>query len=871
MRILSRLRSLFRTKKMESDMAEEMRLHLELQAGINLKAGLSPDEARFAAQRQFGNVASIQEHAREQRGWRWLEHTIRNFRFAVRQLAKFPGFTAITILTLALGIGASTAIYSVVHALLLTPLRYHDAGQIVRLQSRQKEGEVSDVAPATFGDLNAGNAAFAALAAQYYYYVNLTGTDTPSLLNSADVTADFFRLFAVAPLRGRTWTTEDLKPGAVPVVVLGHALWRSQFNSSDSIIGQQIMLDETAFTVIGVMPESFKDPAGVAQLWRPMRPGIDDLTNRSSRYWTIFGRLKTGVTLGRANVELATFGQQLVQAHPKNYEGWSIEAVDLRSQVVGDYHTGLLVVLGAVGCVMLITSANVTGLSLVRAAARRKELAIRMALGSSRRQLVGLILTENLLLAVIGGVGGVLLGGWGLGALLASLPEGWLPRAEEISLNLPVLGTSLALALLSGLASGLTPGFTASRVEANDALKDGTRGSAGPSAARLRATLIVVEIALALVLLAGTGLLGRSFLGLLQKKPGLDAARLLSLTVSLSAKRYDSADKCWGFFSRAETEVAAVPGVEAAGFSQTSPFRWGIPVGFVPERGEGAANTANLPEAYSDSVSVDYFKAIGCPLRAGRLFTPADDTRSTAVVILSETAARIYFGTENPLGRFITPGAPARFEVVGVVGDVRRAGLATDIPLQVYRPLAQRTPPFATLMVRTSLPPATLAKSVQAALWRVDANTPVSDVATMDTYVSRSVTQPRFYLVLFSLFAFLALLLAGIGLYGLVAYSVAQRTREFGIRTALGARPQDVLVPVLREGGKLVGFGLVLGLAGSFAAARLLQNMVYDTSVYDPAVFLVVPLVLTVVTAVACYLPARRATKIDPLTALRAE
>ncbi len=871
MKLLRKLRTLFRKEKLDAEMAEEMRHHVELQMELNRKAGIDPDEARYAALRQFGNVASVQEQAREGRGWVWLEHSIKDFRLAVRQLAKFPGFSVVTVLTLALGIGASTAIYSVVHALLVTPLRYHEAGQIVQLRSRQKEGEISDVAPATFGDLYAGNAAFAALAAQYYYYVNLTGTDTPSLLTSADVTADFFRLFAVAPLRGRTWSAEDLRPGAPPVVVLGHSLWRSQFDGRDSIIGQQIMLDETAFTVIGVMPESFKDPAGVGQLWRPMRPGVDDFTNRSSRYWTIFGRLRTGVTLERANVELASFSQQLVQAHPRNYEGWSVEAVDLRSQLVGDYRTGLLVVLGAVGCVMLITCANVTGLSLVRAAARRKELAIRMALGSSRGRLVGLILTENLLLALLGGGGGVLLGGWGLGALLASLPDGWLPRAEEVSLNLPVLGASLALTLLSGLASGLAPGLTASRVNANDAIKDGTRGSAGPSAARLRATLIVVEIALALVLLTGTGLLGRSFLGLLQRKPGVDTGRLLSLTVSLSAKRYDTAYKRWAFFSHAETEVAAVPGVEAAGFSQTPPFRWGIPVGFVPVRAEGAANATNLPEAYSDAVSVDYFRAVGCPLRAGRLFTPADDTKSPAVVILSQAAARVYFGAENPLGRFITSGEQTRFEVVGVVGDVRRAGLASDIPLQVYRPLAQHPPPFGTLMVHTALPPATLAKSVEAALWRVDASTPVSDVATMDTYVNRSVMQPRFYLVLFGLFAVFALLLAGIGLYGLVAYSVAQRTCEFGIRTALGASPLDVLVPVMREGAKLVGFGLVLGLAGSFATAQLLQNMVYETSLHDPAVFLVVPLVLAVVTAVACYLPARRATKIDPLVALRAE
>ena len=870
-KISQRVSALFGKEKLDAEMAEEMQAHLERRTQANLAAGMSADEARYAAQRQFGGVDQLKEIAREQRGWPWLEEFLRDGRFAFRQLAKSPVFTAVAIVTLALGTGASTAIFSVVHALLLSPLQYREAGQLVQLQSLHQKQGLSGLAPATFGDVAAGNVSFAAVAAQYYYYVNLTGADTPALLNSADVTADYFKLFDVAPLRGRTWSDADTKPGAAPVVVLGHALWRSQFDGRDSVVGRQIMLDDVAHTVIGVMPASFKDPAETAQLWRPMRTGADDLLNRSSRYWTVFGRRQPGVALEQANAELATLARQLAQAHPKNYENWTLRAADLRSLVVGDYRTGLLVVLGAVGCVLLITCANVAGLSIVRAAARRKELAIRAALGSSRGQLVRQLLTESLLLATLGGGGGVLLAGWGVDALLASLPGGWMPRADEIALSLPVLATSLALTVLTGVACGLAPGFTAARIDAGDALKDSGRSSAGPSVRRLRAALVVAEIALALVLLAGTGLLGRSFLGLMRKPPGLDASRLLSLTVSLSAKRYDSSAKSWDFFSRAEAEVAAVPGVQSIGFTQTSPFRWGIPVGFVPLSADAAVSAGELPQAFYDSVSVDYFKAIGSPLLAGRTFTPTDDYRTAPVVILSETAARRYFGAENPIGRFITPGAPARFEVVGVVGDVRRSGLTADAPLQVYRPLAQRTPAFATLMVRTTLPPATLAKSVQEALWRIDPAMPVSDVATMDTFVSRSVTQPRLYLTLFGLFAALALLLAALGLYGLIAYGVEQRTREFGIRTALGATPREVLALVLREGARLVALGLVLGLAGAFVAARLLEKMVFETSLHDPVVFLAVPLLLAAVALVACYLPARRATKVDPMVALRAE
>ena len=852
-------------------MAEEMRFHIEMRTEDLLNEETSPEDARYAALRRFGNVGGIMEQARDAHSLAALDQLGRGVRLAVRSLRKAPGYTATAVLTLALGIGASTAIYSVVHALLLMPLQYRDASQLVEVQSLHKEEGLSDLAPATFGDLRDANASFALLAAQYYYYVNLTGTETPTRLNSADVTADFFRLFDVAPLQGRTWTTDDLKPGAPPVVVLGYALWRSQFNSSDSIVGRQILLDDVAYTVIGVMPSSFKDPSEIAQLWRPMRQGADNLFDRSSRYWTAFGRLRPGVTLDQANSELGAVGRRLELAHPKNYTGWSLHAADLRGLVIGDYHSGLLVVLGAVACVMLITCANLTGLSIVRAAARRKELAIRMALGSSRGQLVGLLLTESLLLATIGGLGGVVLAKWGMDALLASVLSGLLPRSGEIALNVPVLTVSLTLTVLTGLASGLASGLTASNASAKDAFRDDSRASPGSSARRLRAALIVTEIAVALVLLAGTGLLGRSFAGLMRKKPGLDAGRVLSLTVSLSQERYNSPDKCWDFFSRAEREVAGLPGVESVGFTHTSPFRWGIPVGFASISNSGTVSYGEPAQAYDDAVSVDYFKAVGCPLLSGRGFTAADDPRSVPVVVLSSAAARRYFGAEDPIGRFITSGEPARLKVVGVVGDVRRSGLTADIPLQVYRSFAQRTPGYATLMVRTLLPPSTLARPVEAALWRIDPNSPVSDVATMDTIVKGSVTQPRLYLTLFSIFTALALLLAGIGLYGLIAYSVEQRTREFGIRTALGASPHELLALALREGMVLIAFGLSLGLAGSFAAARLLQKMIFDTSPHDPAVFLAVPVVLTVVTSLACLIPALRATRVDPIVALRAD
>lgn len=872
MKLLRQFSALFRRKTLDADMAEEMREHLERRVQANIAAGMPPEEARYAAQRVFGGVDQLKEIAREQRSGVWLELFLRDLQFGIRQLIKARGVTAVVILTLGLGIGATTAIFSVVHALLISPLRYVDAHQLVQVQSHHREQGAAGLAPATFSDVASGNESFAALAAQYYYYVNLTGSGTPALLTSADVTADYFRLFGVAPHLGRTWSAEETAAGGTPVVVLSHALWRGQFNSNEAIVGQQVLLDHVAYAVIGVMPASFKDPAGTAQLWRPMRTGMDNLQERSSRYWTIFGRIKPGTALERANQELGLLGQRLELAYPKNYQGWTLKAVDLRRLVVGNYQTGLFVVIGAAGCVMLIMAANVAGLSIVRAAARGKELAIRTALGCTRGQLIRQLLTENLLLAVLGGVLGLLLARLGLGVLLASLPAGWLPRSDEIALNLPVLATAIGLTLLTGLVAGLAPAAATARIDANDVLKNGGHSSAGPSTRRLRSGLVVVELALALVVLSATGLLGRSFVGLMRRDTGIDAARVLSMTVSLPATRYENGPKCWEFFSRAENELSLLPGVEAAGFTHTSPFRWGIPFSFAPVGAQDAAANADLPQAFSDSVSVDFFKSLGIPLRAGRIFTAADSSVPRPLAILNETAARHYFGAGSPVGRFISPdGGRTKFEVVGVVGDVRRAGLTTTAPLQVYRPLSQRTPAFATLMVRTSLPPATLLKSVQEALWRVDPEIPISDVASMDTYVNRSVTQPRLYLTLFSLFALLALLLAAIGLYGLIAHGVEQRTREFGIRTALGASSREILTMVLREGGTLVLPGLVLGCAGALAAARLLQSMVFETSLHDPVVFLGAPLLLGMVAALACVIPARRATKVDPLVALRSE
>lgn len=870
MRLAARILNLFRRRKLEADMAEEMRAHLEMQAERHRAAGLNGSEAGYAAQREFGNITSLQQRAREARWGATLELFCRDAALATRSLRRSPGFALTVVISVALGIGVAAAVFSVAHALLFSQLRYGNADQLVEIQAWHKEQGASDVAPATFGDVATANKAFQAVAAQYYYYVNLTGRTVPVLLNSADVTAGFFPVFGVEPWRGRTLVAGDFLPGATPVAVLGHALWQGAFGGDERILGTQVMLDDVSHTVVGIMPPSFKDPAETAQLWRPMVPGRDNLTERASRYWTMFGRRQGDVTLGQANAELAAIGERLRQAYPQHYENWTLRAVDLRELIVANHRQGLLVLLTAVGCLLAIMTANVTALSILRVLARRRELAVRLALGSSLGRVVRLLSLENLLLTAAGGTGGMVIAAWGVPLLLAALPAGWLPRADEVAVNLPVLLAGLGVALACGLVTAVVSAGLLARVEANDVLKEGSRGASGRAAGQLRTGLIVAEIAIAIVLLSGAGLLGRSFAGLAQRPAGIDAPRLLSITISQSGKRYDTPAKGWTYFSRALEAVAALPGVEAAGLTQTSPFRWGIPVGFAAGT-TGPDDRVQAVPAFTDAVSVDYFRAAGIPLRQGRLFTAADDPRAPAGVILSETAARLLFGGADPIGQSISAGPQAVFTVIGVVGDVRRSGLLREAPPQVYRAMAQRTPSYATLMVRTKVAPESLAKPVQEALLRIDPDTPVTDVTTMERIVDRSIAQPRLHLVIFGVFAGLALVLSAVGLYGLVAYNVEQRLREFGIRSALGATRADILGTVLADSGKLVAAGALLGGSGALASARMLDGLVYGVPLYDPLMLLGGIASLSAVAMLACWVPALRATKVDPLVTLRAE
>jgi putative ABC transport system permease protein len=802
---------------------------------------------------------------------------VNTLRYALRQLRKSPGFTAVAVLTLALGIGANTAIFTVVNAVLLSPLPYPDADRLVMVTSRNFRENLKGLgfAPAGFRDVEKQVTSFDAFAATRYNYDNLTGIEKPTSLTGSVVSQDYFNVLGERPLIGRTFTKEDGAANAKATIVLSYDLWQKQFGGRAGLVGQSVNLNDVPTEVIGVMPRTFKDPFGVSSLWRilPNEGGENVVAN--ARFWSVIGKLKPGVSSATAQAEMSTIAARLAQSDPKFYQGWDFTISPLRDIVVGNYRQGLVLVVGAALLVLLITCANVAGLQFVRASTRQREVAIRLALGASRSAIARSHLVESLVLVALGGIGGVLVGSWGLDLLLSSLSRDWIPRGDEIVLNATVLAVTGLTALITGIVFGLFPAWHATRVDAIDSLRDGSKGSSGLQSVRLRGALVIAQIALTLVLLVCAGLVWKSFAAITRVNPGIQIDNTLSMVLTLSPTRYDTGPKRTDYYRQVLDRIGAVPGVESVAFTETMPFTWGIPANF--SLAGAPDDAAKLPPAYYDSVSVSYFGTMHIPLLAGRAFAETDNDQAPKVVVLSQSAAKKFFPTEDPIGkRLVLPPSrqqpnPTPLEVIGVVGDVPRDGLNSITPYQVYASLNQRGWPFATLLVRSALPVETLSQTIQRAIWEFNPEQTISNISPVRTLLKSSLTQPQLYLTLFSLFALLALLLAGIGLYGLIAYSVAQRTREFGIRYALGAQVRDVLRLVMGQGARLTALGLAAGLLGAAAAARLMETLLFRTKAYDPLVFVAVVLVLAVIGLLAALLPALRATKADPVAALRAE
>ena len=803
----------------------------------------------------------------------------RDIRYSLRQLARSPGFALAAVVTIALGVGANTAIFSVVNAALLRPLPYPAADRIVAVRELIDGGEAV-LSPPNMMDFRAERSLFAAMAGTYNTSFALTGDGAAEHLVGAAATEDFFRVVGTPPLLGRAFRSEDARQGAAPVVVLREDLWRRRWGGDSSILGRSIRLDGVARTVVGVMPASLGYPDPATELWTPLGFSEEELaTQRGAHYLDVLARLAPDVTLEQANAGLRAIAARLAAAHPRTNEGESAVALSLREALVGDLETALVVMLGAVGFVLLVACANVASLLLTRAVGRGRELAVRTALGAGRGRIVRQLLVESLILALAGGAAGLLLAAWGVDALVAMRPEA-LATVGEVALDRTVLLFTLGVTMASALVFGLLPAVMASRrIELASGLRDGGAGAIGARGAqRVRGLLVVAEVSLAVVLLAGAGLLVRSFQRLTSVDPGFDPAGVLTFNVGLPEAEYDG-PKARRFIEELTERLAAIPGVTAVGASSILPLSgsaYGISLTELD--GRSFAEDPDAPSVQVRLATPGYLRAMGIELRRGRDLAPTDGAEAPRVLLVNEAAAALLWPRGDALGRRMTIGTRfelggdrAGGEVVGVVGDVRELRVSRPARPTVYLPHAQWPVDLMGLAVRAGGDPTSLVALAREQVRAVDPNVPIFGVLTMEQRLTGAVATQRFYMLLLGAFAAAALVLAAVGIYGVLAFGVAQRSREIGIRVALGARPGDVAGLVARSGIALAATGLLLGVAGAVALTRVLRGLLYEVEPTDPATLALVSLLLLAVAAAAAILPARRATRVDPMAALRSE
>ncbi len=799
-----------------------------------------------------------------------------DLRYGARMLLKNPGFTLIAVLTLALGIGANTAIFSVVNAALLRPLPYDRAEQLVAVFVRTSSDPRAYVSWPDLLDWRAQNQSFAQLAAFVPQSVNLTGRTgsqiEPGRVIGGFVSADFFPLLGVTAAQGRAFLPGEDAQGAQPVAVVSHEIWRDRFGAEAQLLGQTLTLNNQLFTVVGVMPAGFRAPYSEVEVWLPIQHYPNFSLDRKTTSAGVFGRLKSGVTMRQAQTEMDTIAARLAQQYPATNKDHGITLVGLQSLLVEQLKPALLVLFGAVGFVLLIACANVANLLLCRAVGRARELALRAALGASRTRLLRQLLTESLLLALIGGALGLLIGVWGMEALAANSAVN-LPTLFEVKLDRAVFGFTLGAALLTGVIFGLVPALRFSRPDLNDALKEGGRTvGASPARNRLRGLFVVVQVALSLVLLVGAGLMVRSFVNLLGVAPGFDAHNVLTLEYRVPRNKYPDPQQQWRFHEQVVARVQELPGVEAAAVVLALPHggNAGASDFTLPER--AAPPAGQEPRAQTNRADPHYFRTMKIPVLQGRVFTAQDQPQTPPVVVINQTMARQYWPSSDAVGRpvhLLTPDVTAT--IIGVVGDVRHLSLDEPAQPQIYLAYAQQPHIFASLAVRTRTDANGFANAVRAAIWSVDSEQPVWKVRTLEWLLQRSLGGQRFLLQLIGALAALALVLAAVGIYGVIAYAVSQQTHEIGIRLALGAQAGDILRLVVGQGAGLTLAGVALGLMAAIGLTRWLKGMVFGVSVMDPLTFAGVALLLTMVALLACWLPARRATKVDPLIALRYE
>ncbi|MBA3256405.1 MAG: ABC transporter permease [Pyrinomonadaceae bacterium] len=813
-----------------------------------------------------------------------MESLIKDIRYGVRSLLKHPGFTCIAVLTLALGIGANTAIFSVVNAVLLRMLPFREPDRLVMVwEDASLAGFPRNTpAPANYADWKSQNQVFEEMAALDQRSFNLTGDGEPEKIEANGVTANFFGLLGIKPILGRVILPEEDKPEVNKVVMLSYSLWQQRYGGDRGVVGRELLLNGEKYTVVGVMPAGFQFMESRIGLWVPIAFTSETLTQRGSHYLIVVARTKPGVTLAQANADIHTIQQRIARDHPDQAGRLSAFVMPLREQLAGDVRRPLLVLLVAVGFVLMIACANIANLSLSRAASRRREIAVRAALGASRVHIVRQLLVESLLLATAGGVCGLVLASWSFAFLQRLIPDG-LALSTKLTLDLPVLGFTLLLALLTAVVFGLVPAFQASKTDLNEALKQGG-GRTGLNAGgnRLRSIMVVTEVALALVLLVGAGLLIQTFLKLRDQYSGLRPENVLTLRTVLPRSKYPEQPQRAAFYKQVLERVKSLPGVVSAGYATSIPLAWkGGTSGFFPEgRTVERASAEGLSyDANHRQVSADYLKTMGIPLLRGRSISDGDDERALPVAIINETMARQYWPGEDAIGKRFKLGDPEDdipwITIVGVAGDVRQMGVDEPVKAEMYIPYRQIKDQqwYAPrdLVIRTAVDPLSIVAAARNEIHKVDPAQPISNIRTMDEVLGEETASRRLGMTVLTIFAALALLLATLGIYGVVAYFVVQHTQEIGVRVALGAQRRDILGLVLGKGMTLTLLGVGIGLGVAFALTRLMASLLYGVGTTDPLTYATIALLLTAVAFVACYLPARRATKVDPMVALTYE
>jgi putative ABC transport system permease protein len=872
-----------RGTRADAEFDQELASHLEMLADENVKRGMAPEEAWRVARLQLGGEAQLRETNRELRGLPFFETLAQDVRYALRMLRKNPGFTAVAVLTLALGIGANTAIFSVVYAVLLKPLPYPRPSELFNVSQypvSEKGSKIGGWSYLNLEDLRRDSNIFTAVAGSNAHQLTLTGRGEPAMMNASVVTGEFFAVFGEPPLLGRAITPEDAKIGAAPVVVLSENLWRSVFHSDPNIIGESINLDKKAFTVIGVMPSGFRFPqlTESEQLWVPLPqdPLFGAWIDRRGGHWlAVTARVKPDVSMAQAQTELDTIADRMAKDFPAENRDWLISIAPLQTVMTGDVRMALFAILGAVGLVLLIACANIANLLLTRATSRAREMAVRATLGAGSARIVRQLLSETAVLGLLGGIAGVALAYWGVKVLSAMVPAS-VPRVNAIQVDHFVLGFALALSLLASVGFGLAPALFAANADLQSNLREGT-GRSGESVGRrrMRSVLAAAEIALAMVLLVAAGLLLRSFSRIMSTDPGFQAENVVKADVSLPRFEYSTPEKWSNFATQLMTQVQSEPGMQNSAIAVPMPISDGfVNLGFeivgAPPPSPGSQQTADYA-----AVSSGYFRVMAIPLLAGRTFNEHDTMDAPRVTMISKTLAQQYFPNENPLGKQLSfsfppdPGTPR--EIVGVVGDVRDIALDKTPGAMMYVPFAQAPLPGAIVVVLSGMSTANVSAAVQRSVAKIDKDLPVVDVKKMPGELEESVAQPRFRTMLLGLFAAMALVLAATGIFGVISYSVSCQTHDIGIRVALGASRKSILRMVLRETLLLAGIGLAVGIPCALAASHLIAHLLFNVSANDPLTIACVGLGLAAVATIAGYIPARRAMETDPMLALRHE